>query len=78
MVLIIFINLEMYLKWAFLLYKTNGEEKEQWKESLVIEIEVAQIFKTRLSIFLFLYFFFCQLGPCETSCQKAPLVLSKH
>lgn len=37
----------MYLKWVFLLYKANSEEKQQWKASLVLEIELAQNFKTK-------------------------------
>lgn len=50
----------MNLKWVFLLYKANDEEKQQGKASLVPEIELAQIFKTRLSYFSISlpYFFF--------------------
>lgn len=78
MILIIFINLEVYLKWAFLLYKANGKEKQR-KASLVIKIELAQIFKTRLSYFsISLPCFFSALRPCGTSCQESPLVLSEH
>lgn len=58
-------DLETYLKWTSLNCKTNCEEKDIWKASLIIEIELAQIKKETE---FFLPYFFSQRVPCETFC----------